>query len=316
MNNAEPKKIRFGLSIIQGFAGGMLGGYAYLVLCFSQTRENELNSAFSMLPTFLLTFAIAGCFKATLMWCIYRLLGKTLPPLARLATATFLSPLVLVLTIFYFEFSVLAIFLIPVLCLGVPVALLVGSGVKPWELFTFGSIAAGEVDHRVGSRNFFATIGSLPLRFLGIATVGLVLLSLTSGMRPLDSVNQIFAAFLAFLFFGAYPGFSAYVTFRSPRKIVLAACGVIFNIPIALIGLYLYSYYDKPNWLGEFPLFISALCGSFLIAWLIFLVARLTVKIGPAQSLSVSNNKSIADAPSLDHKCLGSRFVEWQQRVA
>lgn len=26
MNNSEPRKIRFGLSIIQGFAGGILGG--------------------------------------------------------------------------------------------------------------------------------------------------------------------------------------------------------------------------------------------------------------------------------------------------
>lgn len=316
MNNSEPKKIRFGLSIIQGFAGGMLGGFAYLVVCFSQYMKNDLNSTFSMLPPFLLTFAIAGCVKATLTWCIYRLLGNTLPPLARLATATFLSPFVLVLTIFYFESNLLSIFLIPILCLGVPVSLMVGSGVKPWELFTFGSIAAGEVDHRVGSRNILATIGSLPLRFLGIGTVALVLLSLVSGMRPIDTVNQFLAACLALLFFAAYPAYSAYVTFRSPRKIVLAACGVVFNIPIALIGLFCYTNYTETNWLGEFPLFMSALCGSFLVAWLIFLIARLSVNVNPAPFLTISNNKSIADAPNLDHHCLGSRFVEWQQRVA
>lgn len=317
MNNSEPENIRFGLSIIQGFAGGMLGGYAYLVVCFSQSRGNDLDSAISVLPTYLLTFAIAGCLKAAFMWCIYRSLGRTLPPLARLATATFLSPLVLVLTILYFEFSLLSLVLIPVLCLGIPVSLIVGSSVKPWELFTFGSIAAGEVDRRVGSRNILATIGSLPLRFLGIGTVALVLLSLVFGMRPLDTVNQIVATFLALLFFAAYPAFSAYVTFRSPRKVVLAACGVIFNIPIALIGLFCYRIYGTPNWLGrEFPLMISALCGSYLVAWLILLVARLSVRVSPDPSLTISSNKSIADAPNLDHQCLGSRFVEWQQGVA
>jgi len=316
MNNSEPKKIRFGLSIIQGFAGGMLGGYAYLVVCFSQNSERKLDSAISTLPAYLLTFAIAGGLKATFMWCIYRSLGRTLPPLARLLTSTFLSPLVLVLTLLYLESSLLSLFLIPVLCLGIPVSLMVGSSAKPWELFTFGSIAAGEVDHRVGSRNLLATIGSLPLRFLGIGIVALLLLSLISGMKPIDSVNQFVAVFLALVFVGAYPAYSAYVTFRSPRKIVLTACGVIFNIPIALIGLYSYGLYKEPQWLREFPLFISAVCGSFLVAWLIFLVARLSVKVNPALYLTISRNKSIADAPNLDHQCLGSRFVEWQQRVA
>jgi branched-subunit amino acid ABC-type transport system permease component len=124
--------------------------------------------------------------------------------------------------------------------------------------------------------------------------------------------GEILGGFLFFVIVGAYPFFSAFVTFRSPRKTVLLACGVIFNIPIALIGLFYYGLYDKAYWLGELPRVISAFCGSFIVAWMIFLVARLSVRIKPAPSQELSNNKSIADAPSLGHQCLGSRFAAWQ----
>src|ERR1044072_6326670 len=147
MKTSEDKKIRLGLSMAQGFAGGMLGGFVYLIVSISQGSGKDLTSAISILPFFLVTFAILGCFKATIMWSIYRSLGRTLPPLARVSTATFLSPLVLVFIGLYFSFreDQIAFCLIPTLSLAVPVALMVGSGVKTWELLTFASIGAGDV---------------------------------------------------------------------------------------------------------------------------------------------------------------------------
>ena len=77
MKNSEDKKIRFGLSIIQGFAGGMLGGFAYLCFSFSLGGGKNVNFAISFIPYFLLTFAVLGCIKATIMWAVYRLIGTT-----------------------------------------------------------------------------------------------------------------------------------------------------------------------------------------------------------------------------------------------
>ena len=282
MEISEPKKIRFGLSIIQGFAAGTLGGFIYMVLSFSQGNGKNLDSALSLLPYFLLTFAILGCIEATIIWSIYRLMGRTLRARARVSVTTMLSTLLVAFTGLYFELNEEQItnFLLLTLSLGMPVALMVGSTVKPWELFTFGSIAAGEVDHRVGSRNILATIGSLPLRFLGIGTTALFLLSLISEIQPMNNANKIVGAFLSVSIVCVYPMFSAFVTFRSPCKIVLTTLGFLLNIPIALIGLFCYGLYDKAYWLGNFPVVISAFCGSFVVAWVIFLIARLSVNTG------------------------------------
>ena len=317
MKNSEDKKIRFGLSIIQGFAGGMLGGLAYFVVSFSQAGGRNFNYAISFLPVFLVTFAILGCVKATIMWSVYRAIGRTLPALARVSTSTFLSPIVLAFTALYFEFEEdqIAGLLIPTLSLGIPVALMVGSSVKPWELFTFGSIAAGEVDHRTGSRSILATLATLPLRFLGIGVTVFLLLYKISEVQPLNTFNKFLETILFFVLYGAYPAFSAYVTFRSPRKIVLTAFAVIINVPIALLGMFFYGLHSKAYGVDEGMLIISEFCGLFVAAWIIFLVARLSVDTNPVSSLTNLDRKSIEHARNLDHDCLGSRFADWQERV-
>lgn len=309
MKNSEDKKIRFGLSIIQGFAGGMLGGFAYFVVSFSQGGGKNVNFAISFIPYFLLTFGFLGSIKATIMWVVYRLIGTTVGALARVSISTIIWTLVVAFGGLYFEFSEeqFSSFLIPSLSLGIPVALMVGSRVKPWEFFTFGSIAAGEVDQRVGSRSILATVGSLPLRFLGIGVSVLFLIHLIADVRPLNTIDKIVKVILFFALYGAYPMFSAYVTFRSPRKMVLTAFGVMLNAPIALLGLFSYSIYSKAYWLGDTPLIVSRYCAVFVIAWLIFLIARLSANIDPSASLSIIDRKSIEHAKNLDHDCLGSR---------
>jgi hypothetical protein len=316
MKTSKHQKIRFGLSIIQGFAGGMLGGFAYLVLSLSQGGGKNLNSAISVLPYFFVTFAILGSIKATIMWIIYRVIDRTPRALVRASISTIISTVLLAFAGVYFQFgeNEITSFLLPTLCLGTLVALMVGSSVKPWQLFTFGSIAAGELDQRVGSRNILATLASFPLRFLGIGITVLFLLYVISEMQPVNTFNKIVGTILLFALIGAYPAFSAYVTFRSPRKIVLTALGVITNTPIALLGLFAYGNYSRASWLGEAPLIFSQFCGSFVVAWMIFLIARLSVNVSP--SPSPRSNKSIADARNLDRECLGSRFAEWQQRPA
>jgi len=281
MKTLEEKRIKFALSIMQGFAGGMLGGFAYFVISFSQTGGKNFNYAISFLPVFLVTFALLGCIKATIMWSFYRAIGRTLPALARISTSTFLSPLVLAFIALYFGFeeNQIADFLVPILSLVIPVALIVGSSVKPWALFTFGSIVVGEVDHRSGSRSIFGTLGSLPLRFLGIGTTAYILLRIIDELQPVSTILQAQGAVILLAFLGAYPAFSAYITFRSPRKVSLCAIGVVLNAPVALIGVFSYRIYISSYWLHDTPPITAIFCGSFVFAWLIFLIARLNAKI-------------------------------------
>jgi len=305
-----------GTFLMQGLLGGMLGGFFAALIAIIAWNEDNFWGALNLGIAGVCTGAIVGVIKSILIWGVYRLTDTRLTAVARVSGTTIVTALFIALLgrQFNFDESFLPGCLVWALSVGIPVALLVGSSVKPWELFTFGSIAAeDDLDERSGSRSILRTLCTFPLRFLSIGTLAISLLYVALEARNVHFPGEIPGAFLCFFIVGVYPLFSAYVTFRSPRKTVLIACGVIFNIPVALVGLFSYGAYDKAHWLGELPLIISAYCGCYLIAWLIFLVARLSLKVN-APSLNI--NKSIAAAPNLGHHCLGSRFVEWEQRVA
>lgn len=308
-----------GTFLMQGLLGGVLGGFFTALVGGIAWRANDFWPELNLACIAVYTGAIVGVIKSMLMGGAYYLTNIRLTAARRVSATSIGTALLLAIIGRQFEFDegFLVGCLVWALSVGIPVALLVGSSVKPWELFTFGSIAAGDAfDRRSGSRSILRTLCIFPLRFLSIGTLAMWLLYLVTQASNVHLPGEILGGFLVFVIVGAYPFFSAYVTFRSPRKTVLIACGVILNIPIALIGLFYYGLYDKAYWLGEAPLIISTYCGLFLVAWLIFLVARLSVRINPAPFPELSNNKSIADAPSLDHECLGSRFAAWQHHEA
>jgi hypothetical protein len=308
-----------GTFLMQGLLGGVLGGFVAGLIGGIVWGTDDFWPALNLAYIAVYTGGIVGVIKSPLIWGAYRLSGVRMTAITRVTATSIVTSLLLALIGRQYEFDekFLVGCLVWALTVGIPVALLVGSSVKPWELFTFGSIAAGDgSDRRLGSRSILRTLCTFPLRFLSIGTILFWLLCLVPHARDIHPPREILGAFLFFLLVAVYPFFSAFVTFRSPRKTVLLACGVILNIPIALIGLFCYGIYDKAYWLGEFQLLVSVLCGSFLAAWLIFLIARLSVTINPAPSLSISNHKSIAAAPNLDHECLGSRFVAWQHHEA
>jgi len=235
--------------------------------------------------------------------------------LARVAVAWVVSALFVGLLAYIgFEGKFLSGCSIWLAVVGTPIALLVGSRVKPWELFTFGSVAAGEVDQRSGSRSILATLGTLPLRFLNISAIAFMALYAAYEFNTAPNANEVLAMSLFLSVIGSYPLFGAYVTFRSPRKIVLFVLGVIINIPIILVWLLAFRWYLAES--DELPFQIVAISGAFILAWGIFLIARLGAKLSPASSLSITSHKSIAAAPNLDHQCLGSRFSEWQHHAA
>ena len=306
-----------GTFLMQGLLGGVMGGFVAAIIAAMAWKEDSFVMTLDLASLALFTGGIVGMIKATLMRGLVLLTGIQYRASTRVTATIILAFLSFVVAgrQANFEDTFLRGCLIWALAVGIPVALLVGSRVKPWELFTFGSMAAGEVDQRSGSRSVLATLGTLPLRFLSITASALLALYGASKFTAVHNLDEVLLVTLFLSTVGFYPLFSAYISFRSPRKIVLFVLGVVINFPITLLGLLAFREYLKGRPSTE-PFMFTVLFGSFILAWVIFLIARLSAKLSPAPSLSISSNKSIAAAPNMGHECLGSRFAEWQQRVA
>ncbi|HEY0765314.1 MAG TPA: hypothetical protein VGD61_23255 [Pyrinomonadaceae bacterium] len=305
-----------GTFLMQGLLGGVLGGFVAAYIAALAWKEENFVMTLDLVSLAVFTGGIVGIIKATIMRGVVYLIGIQYRALTRVAATIILTCLSVAVAGRQANFDPEFIrgWLIWALVVGIPVALLVGSQVKPWKLFTFGSMATGEVDQRSGSKSVLATLGALPLRFLSITAWVLLLLYLAPEFSRSRNVGEVLLVILFLSVAGFYFWFSAYLTFRSPRKIVLFVVGALINFPILLICLialreFLHEFNEK--------VFIYvAISSSFLLAWIIFLVARLGAKLSPGPSLSITSNKSIVAAPNLDHQCLGSRFSEWQQHAA
>jgi hypothetical protein len=302
--------------LMQGLLGGVLGGFIAAVIAAMGSYEKSFVMKVELASYGVLAAGILGIITATLMWGVVRLTGIQYGAITRLAATSsvlFLSVAVIGRQ-FNFDETLLRVWLMRALIMGIPVALLVGSQVKPWELFTFGSIPVGEVERRTGSRSILATLGTLPLRLMSIGAIALMLLHSTTQFATAHDAYQVLGMSLLLSIFCLYPLLGAYVTFRSPRKVDLLLLGIVINVPVILLGLL--TYLEFVRYKSNDSLYFIVICSSFIGAWVIFLIARLGAKLSPVPTLNIFNNKSIVAAPSLDHECLGSRFAEWQQRVA
>ena len=170
-----------GTFLMQGLLGGALGGFVAAVTAAIALKENIYLMTLDLAALAVFTGGIVGIIKATLMWGLVHLTGIQYRAITRVTVTcilTFLGVAVAGRQI-NFDNGLLRDCLIWALSVGMPVALLVGSRVKPWQLFTFGSVATGEVDQRSGSRSILATLGTLPLRLLSIAAPALLALERT-----------------------------------------------------------------------------------------------------------------------------------------
>ena len=305
-----------GTFLMQGALGGVLGGYVAALIGAIAWRKTDFVRTLGLTNLTVFTGAIFGVIKATLMWGVVRLTGIQYRAFTRVAATSILAFLIIAALGWQFDFdeNFLPGCLIWSLSVGIPVALLVGSRVKPWEVFTFGSIAGATVNKQSPASNILRTLLTLPLRFMSIGAIALLLLYATPKIEVYD-IDRILLVtlFLTVLLF--YPLFSAYLTFRSPGKIALFVLGLVSNFPVILLSVACYRDYLRNPRSGE-PLFNLVVCSSFIVAWAIFLVARLSAKTSPAPSLKIVDRKSIEYAKNLDHECLGSRFADWRERVA
>jgi hypothetical protein len=186
--------------------------------------------------------------------------------------------------------------------ISLPIGLLIGSSVNPVDLFTFGNMDG--YDAKPGQPSFrhvLETVFSLPLRLLSIVGLGSWLFYLASEWsKQRDLATFVFGSPPAI-----YLALSAFLTFRSPYKLVLALIAVLMNLPVAMVALVCYAIGSNFYQLGNTPTIIAYVLGVFLLAWLVFLFARLTLKTTPEDAFCALNINELS--PTRD---LGNRLSE------
>ena len=230
--------------------------------------------------------------------------------LARVTVASLRAVALAAFFEFYFESNDYANWLIITLSPAIPTALFVGSRIKPWELFTFGSIVVE--GQRVGSASVLATLGTLPLRLLSLVTLAVWILRYSCGTPDWQPLISSELDGTTFAYAVIYLAVTAYLTFRSPKKVVLPAWALLLNIYV-FFGFHFFSSYTRTHWPKEW--IVNATLATFLIAWAVFLAARLAAPTNEVKPLTIL--PAASTGPNVvEHQCLGTRFLEWQKRVA
>ena len=274
------EKILPGTFVLQGILGGILGGFIYVAATTLRSDKPDLTEVLVVTPLFMFAGAIFGALMATTIWMLPLASGLRMGAGMRVAlviNGVGLVALVMIQVAEIYKNHDLAATVFIAMLSGLPTALLVGSRVKPWKLFTFGSIAMvrNGVETRDESENLLSILGTLPLRFLSLATVAVWFLRLACERK----INpEVFSFPTWFVISAVYPVFSAYVTFRSPRISVLLINAIGINLPLIFFSAVAYTNYSDVVSLSSLPYDLSILRTAFVLAWIIFLAARLSVQ--------------------------------------
>jgi hypothetical protein len=302
-----------GIFLLQGWLGGALSGFTYVVAVSLWFGTASFDRMIVITPIAMVAGGIIGVIKGTMMWAIYRLTGIRMGAFARVAVSSIAAfVLAIFVSVQFGNIEDAAIWLTITLSVAVPIALLVGSNVKPWELFTFGSIVVG--GERIGSRSVLAALGTLPLRLLSLSGLAVWIL-LYSCRRPdwWDPAINPKPDVVPFLLPTIYFALTTYLTFRSPGKAFLPVWAVLLNLYSGFCAYFF--FHTNGRWRGDEDWMLSVTAPAFIIAWAIFLIARLAAPTNDVRPLTI-----LPAAPTrqnvVEHQCLGTRFVEWQKRVA
>jgi len=271
-----------GTFVLQGILGGMLGGFVWVWALIYCTHEPQYMEMISIIPQTTFVGAIFGAILATVIWITHS--GSDLRTGAGMRVVLMIN-IIGVIALLLGRFSELVTdrhfptWVTISLVSALPTTLLVGSRVKPWALFTFGSITGfrNKVQTKMGSKNVCATFATLPLRFLSLTVLAVWIMKF-SCERKLD-MDPTSAAVL-FLTPMVYPALSAYVTFRSPRKLTLLMLAVGINLPHGLISTAAFANSSNTSWIDQLPQNVNFICLAFTVTWALFLIARLSVQTG------------------------------------
>ena len=298
-----------GLFLAQGYLGGILAAVVYTAAMGVWDEHFTLIDALVMCAVLSIATSVAGAIKSVIMWAPYGLTKVRVRAVTRVVVTSIITSLLalnVALLHGYNRPEDLLAWVLSCIAGGLPTAILVGSRVKPWNLFTFGTLAGER------RRNVWGTLGALPLRLMSV--LALVVWCLYFACQIAKQTERFYFT-VAFVAVASYLGLTVYLTLRSPDKLLLAAAAVVANVPLVAIGYFAFVVHKFNPAVGEDGFYICVLCASFVAAWVVFLAARLTMppEVIPQIILSSTYPMQIEQR---DHDCLGSRFVEWQHRVA
>lgn len=299
MKSSQPQQTVRGSFLAQGLAGGALGGFAYVFFVTLCEGNSDFWTVLSYTPLCMVLGSVIGVMEAAGLWSLYHFTGIQMRAAMRASIASVVATLVVVAVVLFEGVEDDHAWLIMTVSLVVPPALIIGSNLRPSELFTFGRLAVrGDgFDELYESRNVWAIALTLPLRFLSLGLAGVLLLHLAyepKGNSPFGALAIVYGLPLTYLVV------SAFLTFRSPGKLLVLFLGIGGNIPVVLGGLLSYGVYNSFYNINEF-LILFKICCAFLISWTIFLIARLSVDTSELMPLSILPDKVLV-ARREDHE--------------
>jgi hypothetical protein len=306
-----------GAFVLQGFAGGMLTGFLFIVgTMIAFPHPTNILISWYIYPIMLAT-GVVGIIKSLPLGLMHHILGFRMRLPVRIATST------IGLTLFasYFAYEhydndpwLLAMVAGWSLLISLPTAVLVGSRVRPWEILTYWRVTFRKhgLTERLRSSAILALGGVLPLRLLSLGALGIWIVA-TAATWPIGE-KEFSVRVLLYVVPIAYFAVSAYLTFNSPSQFVLLAIGLLINIPISYISLFGYTIFPEGYWKHETPTYLGIAYTIFISAWTAFVTTRFIVE--PKDFVPENARANLVAGNQQHHDCLGSGFLEWREHAA
>jgi hypothetical protein len=310
IEESMPAAITF---ISQCVAAGVLAACLFVIDALITSWTNDVYALIVFLPYFIALCVPVSLVIGGFLWCAAAASAHSPRLVGRLIISL---PIAYVIGLIFeagrytdrlpspIEFAI---------CFGVPTAFFVRSRIRPWKVFTFGTvtISAGRSFSRETSSNVFALLGSLPLRLLNIYLFLLIILVEATLAR--ESYREfewervwVIAIGIAIFVVGYFIS-GIYLSYRTPRTSVLLALVTLFNIPPIGLAIWLYS---KRHSEVDGPLFLSTaiLLTVYLMLWVLCLASRI------AAAELIQRQIQLKQLAVLhEHHCLGERLDFWQR---
>ena len=291
--SCKPELIKLGRCMLQGFVGGILAAMALMLFCLLRGLNVESFIVVFWATVPLVAAGVLGAIKAIPFWALNCFRKSPLPVVARIIMGGVVSTslwLFLIIRDGHASNEFLVISAGVVFLLSLPTSLLIGSRLRVGKFFT-------------------SRVGGLPLRLMStIALLFCVLGCATWQLLGVDVQQDIMFRYFPLVYFSL----SLYLTIKPPRKIILLIAALSLNAPLGFVLTVSNEFQRDYGWHSGETTALRILCVALFIAWAIFIPTakkRLRIELTPART-------SIACECNPDHHCLGSRFVEWQQRAA
>lgn len=306
-----------GAFAVQGLAGGMILGFIFTVaMLIAYPDRNNLLIVFYIYPIMAVT-GLFGLIKSLPFGAMYHVWGIRMRAPMRIASGTI--SLTLLASYFSYQQYDDDPWLLPTIAgwcflLSLPIALLVGSRVRPWEIFTYWRVTFRKhgIKERLRSKGSLAILGVMPLRLLSLGGLGIWIVA-TAGSWFVDE-KDVTESVLFYVVPITYLVMSAYVTFRSPTRFVLLAIGLVANLPISFMCLFGYTIFPEGYWNNETPTFLAIADAILICAWVALVTTRFSIKAEHFLPLDARAHSKVGTRHN--HDCLGSRFLEWREHAA